>query len=100
MNPLVRSTTVAQVLPKEEIKYAFDITKADQISDHLLKDKQIKLLEGYKNPSMKELNEKKYCKWHNRWSHITKNCLVLWNAIQKIIMEGRLKFLKEIKESC
>ena len=39
--------------------YSFDITKADQIFDVLLKDKQIGLLEGKKMPSAEEIKNKK-----------------------------------------
>ncbi|XP_077223021.1 uncharacterized protein LOC143856637 [Tasmannia lanceolata] len=54
-----------------EKQYAFDITKADQIFDQLLKDKQLKLSEGHKLPLANELQGKRYCKWHNAWSHNT-----------------------------
>lgn len=92
LNTLVWSTTVVQPPPKEEIKFAFNIIKIDQIFDHLLKDQQINLSEGHKIPSIEELRGKKYCKQHNRWSHITNKCPVFHNIMQKSIMEGRLKF--------
>lgn len=57
-----------------------------------MKDKQIQLPEGHKISSAKELREKKYWKWHNQWSHTTNNYWVFRNAIQKSIVEGRLKF--------
>ena len=37
--------------------YSFDITKADQIFDVLLKDKQIILPEGSKMPSIEEIKK-------------------------------------------
>ena len=39
-----------KVKAEEKEAYLFDISKADQIFDFLVKDKQIKLLEGHKLP--------------------------------------------------
>ena len=33
-----------------------------------------------------------YCKWHNSWSHSTKNCIVFRDKIQEQIRKGSLKF--------
>lgn len=84
-------------LLKEEVKHASHIIKMDSISYPLLKDKQIKLLEGHKIPSVKELKGKKYYKEHTWWSHSTNGCLVFQNVIWKFIMEGRLKFSNKNK---
>ena len=43
-------------------KYSFDIYKADEIFDHLLEGKKIKLLDDVKLPSIEVLKGKKYCK--------------------------------------
>ncbi|KAJ8555382.1 hypothetical protein K7X08_012878 [Anisodus acutangulus] len=75
----------------DKVNYSFNITKADQIFDHLLKDKQIRLLDGYRIPSVEELKDKKYCKWHNSYNHSTSNCVVFRKAIQKGIKVGRFK---------
>ena len=53
--------------------YLFEISKANQIFDCLVKDKQIKLLEGRKIHPADEIRGKKYCKWHHSWTHTT-NC--------------------------
>ena len=59
---------------KEKIKieeneaFLFDISKADQIFDFLIKDKQIKLLEGYKLPPTNQIQNMKHRKWHNLYS--------------------------------
>lgn len=58
---------------KNKVEYAFDISKVDQIFDHLLKDQQIRLMEGHKIPSAEELKNKKYCKWHNSYTYSTTN---------------------------
>ena len=72
-------------------KYLFDISKADQIFYHLLKDQQIKLSDGHKIPSPKELKNKKYYKWHHSFSHTMVNYVVFRTAIQKALKEGRFK---------
>ena len=77
---------------KEE--FSFDISKANQIFDYLLKDQQIKLSHGHRILSLEQLKNKRYCKWHNSFSHATINCVVFRNAIQKVIKEGRFKLVK------
>jgi hypothetical protein len=51
--------------------FDFDVTKTEQIFDLLLKEKQLKIPEGLKFPTVQELNGKPYCKWHNSLSHAT-----------------------------
>lgn len=58
---------------------------------YLLKDQQIRLMDGHKIPSADEIQDKKYCKWHNSYSHNASNCLVFQQAIQKALKEGRIK---------
>ena len=50
-----------EVTKPDKDSYLFDISNADQIFDCLVKDKQIKLLEGHKIPPSDELKGKKYC---------------------------------------
>ena len=57
--------------------YSFNITKADKIFDILLKDKQIILPKGKKMPSIKEIKNQKFCKYHQIIGHLTNNCSVL-----------------------
>ncbi|KAL2497841.1 putative retroelement [Abeliophyllum distichum] len=81
---------------KEENKKArtflFDITKDDIIFDRLYKDKQIKLSEKHKLPSLEQIEGKKYCKWHNARSHTTNSCLVLRHVLHDAIESGRIIF--------
>ncbi|CAL9005196.1 unnamed protein product [Prunus brigantina] len=70
--------------------YTFDISKAEQIFDQLLKEKIIKLSNDHDIPSANELRNKTYCKFHNVWSHTTNNCLVFRNA--DLINRKILKF--------
>ena len=61
--------------------YSFDITKAYQIFDVLLKDKQIILPEGKKMPSVKEIKIKKFCKYHKIIRHSTNHCIRFRDSI-------------------
>ncbi|KAK1619170.1 hypothetical protein QYE76_024687 [Lolium multiflorum] len=72
--------------------FEFDVTKAEQIFDLLLKEKQLKLPEGHKIPTAQELNGKPYCKWHNTFTHTTNDCRVWRQQIQMAIEQGRLIF--------
>ncbi|KAK1670934.1 hypothetical protein QYE76_059093 [Lolium multiflorum] len=72
--------------------FDFDVTKTEQIFDLLLKEKQLKIPEGLKIPTVQELNGKPYCKWHNSVSHATNNCRVWRQQIQMAIEQGRLIF--------
>ncbi|XP_050229195.1 uncharacterized protein LOC126678335 [Mercurialis annua] len=73
-------------------EYSFDLTKADDIFDALLKDGQISLSEGHTIPPSEELVGKDYCKYHNSWRHSTNNCVNFRNVIKKAISEGKLLF--------
>ncbi|KAK1632270.1 hypothetical protein QYE76_006585 [Lolium multiflorum] len=72
--------------------FDFDVTKTEQIFDLLLKEKQLKIPEGLKFPTVQELNGKPYCKWHNSLSHATNDCRVWRQQIQMAIEQGRLIF--------
>ncbi|KAK1619151.1 hypothetical protein QYE76_024668 [Lolium multiflorum] len=72
--------------------FDFDVTKAEQIFDLLLKEKQLKVPEGHKIPTVQELNGKPYCKWHNTFTHATNDCRVWRQQIQMAIEQGRLIF--------
>ena len=72
--------------------YSFNITKVDQIFDVLLNDKHIILLKGKKMPSVQEMKNLKFCKYHQIVGHLTNNCVRFRDLIQKATKEGRLKF--------
>ncbi|XP_059629737.1 uncharacterized protein LOC132272650 [Cornus florida] len=72
--------------------YSFDLSKTDQIFDHLMADKMISLPKLHKIPSASDLKGKEYCKYHNSWNHATNDCTVLRCEFQKAIDEGTLKF--------
>ncbi|KAK1604301.1 hypothetical protein QYE76_027974 [Lolium multiflorum] len=72
--------------------FDFDVTKAEQIFDLLLKEKQLKVPEGHKISTAQELNGKPYCKWHNTFTHATNDCRVWRQQVQMAIEQGRLIF--------
>lgn len=66
---------------RNKTECSFDISKADQIFEYPLKDKQIWLLDGQKIPPPEDLKGKKYCKRHYSYNHDTSNCIVSRKAI-------------------
>ena len=70
--------------------FDFDVAKAEQIFDLLLKEKQLKLPENHKLPTMQELRGRLYCKWHHSFTHATNDCKELRWQIQSAIEQGRL----------
>jgi len=66
------------------------VTKAEQIFDLLLKEKQLKLPENHKLPTSQELLGRLYCKWHHSFTHATGECKELRRLIQSAIEQGRL----------
>ena len=79
------------VKQKELVKgFDFNVAKALQIFDLLLKEKQLKLPENHKLPMTQELQGRKYCKWHHSFTHATNDCKELLRQIQSAIERGRL----------
>ena len=70
--------------------FDFDVAKAEQIFDLLLKEKQLKLPENHKLPSVQELQGRLYCKWRHSFTHATNDCKELCWQIQSAIEQGRL----------
>ena len=70
--------------------FDFDVAKAEQIFDLLLKEKQLKLPENHKQPTAQELQGRLYCKWHHSFTHATNDCKELRRQIQSAIEQGRL----------
>ena len=51
-------------------KYTFDFTFCDRVFDMLLKNNFIRIIDHNAVPSVKNLEEITYCKWHNSSDHI------------------------------
>jgi hypothetical protein len=63
-----------RVPTRDEIKYTFDVSKCNKLFKVLLKGGVIWLAEGHVMPSVEYLAKKKYCKWHDSYSHTTNEC--------------------------
>jgi hypothetical protein len=59
---------------KEDLKFTFDVSKCDKLFDVLLQNKIIRLKGGHVVPATEQLIRKKYCKWHDSFSHTTNEC--------------------------
>jgi hypothetical protein len=59
------------VSQKDEMKHTFDVSKCDKLSDVLVQGGVIKLKEDHNIPTAELLAKKKYCKWHDSYSHTT-----------------------------
>ncbi|RYQ80192.1 hypothetical protein Ahy_Scaffold1g106760 isoform D [Arachis hypogaea] len=64
----------------------------EKIFDVLLKDKKLILPEGRTLLSVKDLKKKPYYKFHQATSHLINSCVRFRDLIQKVIIEGHLKF--------
>jgi hypothetical protein len=76
----------------EKIRYTFDLTLCDNLFDILLENNFIKLFDHKVSPSPPELEDRKYCKWHNFFNHNTSDCNIFRQFIQSAIDTGRLRF--------
>ncbi|XP_059671115.1 uncharacterized protein LOC132316659 [Cornus florida] len=66
------STLAARKGPADTGKsYSFNLSKTDQIFDHLMADKMISLPKGHRILSASDLKGKEYCKYHNSWNYAT-----------------------------
>jgi hypothetical protein len=72
--------------------YDFDVTKADNLFDFLMKEGRIKLPEGHSMLQPDGVKDKKYSGFHDRNSHSINECRVFRVRIQKAIQEGHPKF--------
>jgi hypothetical protein len=84
---------------KEEMKFTFDVSKCDKLFDVskcdklfdvLLQNNVIKLKGGHVIPSAEQLAWRKYCKWHNSFSHTTNKCNYFHRQIQSALNDGWL----------
>jgi hypothetical protein len=76
----------------EKIKYTFDFTLCDNLFHILLENNFIKLFDHKVSLSPPELEDQKYCKWHNSFNHNTSDCNIIHQFIQSTIDIGRLRF--------
>jgi hypothetical protein len=72
------------------LKFTFDVTKCDKLFDVLLQNKVIRLKGGHVIPTAEQLAQKKYCKWHDSFSHTTNECNYFHGQIQSALNDDRL----------
>jgi hypothetical protein len=60
---------------KDDMKFTFDVSKCDKLFDMLLQNKVVRLKGGHVIPTAQQLAWKKYCKWHDSFSHTTNECI-------------------------
>jgi hypothetical protein len=75
---------------KEEVKYTFDVPKCDRLFDVLVRGGVIRLSEGHVVRSAEQLAKKKYCKWHNSYSHTTNECNYFCWQVQSALNDDQL----------
>jgi hypothetical protein len=70
------------------MKYTFDVSKCDHLSDLLLRGGVIRLTEGHVIPNADLLAKKTYCKWPDSYTHTTNECNYFWQLVQLVIEDG------------
>jgi hypothetical protein len=75
---------------KGEMKFTFDISKCEKLFDVLLQNNIVKLKGGHVIPSTEQLARRKYCKWHDSFSHTTNECNYFHRQIQLALNDSRL----------
>jgi hypothetical protein len=75
-------------------KYTIEFTFCDHVFDILLENNFIRIIDHNAFPSIQNLEELTYCKWHNSFDHNTSNCNMFHRLIQSAIDKGRLRFPK------
>jgi hypothetical protein len=78
----------------KESKYTFEFIFYDHVFDVLLKNSFIRIIDHNTLPSVQNLEELTYCKWHNSSDHNTSNCNIFHRVIQSAIDKVRLGFSK------
>ncbi|GKV39528.1 hypothetical protein SLEP1_g47286 [Rubroshorea leprosula] len=71
--------TVKRYVGEAGKQYTFDISKTNEIFDHLKKSGLIKLPPGHKIPMAGEIGNREYCKYYNSWKHSTKVKYPFWS---------------------
>jgi hypothetical protein len=75
---------------RDEMRFTFDVLKCDKLFDILLQNNVIRLKGGHVIPTADQLARRKYCKWHNSFSHMTNECNYFLRQIQSALNDGRL----------
>lgn len=68
------------------------MSKCEEIFDLLVKDGQIIVPHGLKDPPLEQKKKRGFCKFHNSLGHKTHHCVLFRDLVQKALKEGRLQF--------
>jgi hypothetical protein len=72
------------------MRFTFDVSKCDKLFDVFVQGGVIKLKEGHYMPTPESLAKKRYCKWHDSYSHTTNECNYFQQQVQSALNDGRL----------
>lgn len=72
--------------------YTFDVSKCDEIFDLLVKDGQIIIPQGLKDPPLEKKKKRGFCKFHNFLGHKTSKCVIFRDLVHKALKDGKLQF--------
>ncbi|KAM1207380.1 hypothetical protein ACFX14_008110 [Malus domestica] len=76
--------------PPKYQSYSFDLTKAPEIYEELVRARVILPDNTKKMPKPEELRGKKYCKLHYTFNHSIVNCVQFRDWVQDLIVKGKL----------
>ncbi|KAM1777274.1 hypothetical protein ACFX11_043959 [Malus domestica] len=76
--------------PPKYQSYSFDLAKAPEIYEELVRARIILPDSNKKMSKLEELKGKKYCKLHYTFNHSIANCVQFRDWIQDLIMKGKL----------
>ncbi|KAM1030127.1 hypothetical protein PS2_033772 [Malus domestica] len=76
--------------PPKYQSYSFDLTKAAEIYEELVRARVIVPDSTKKLPKPEEMIGKKYCKLHCTFNHSIANCVQFRDWIQDLIVKGKL----------
>ncbi|XP_070677872.1 uncharacterized protein [Malus domestica] len=76
--------------PPKYQSYSFDLAKAHEIYEELVRARVILPDNTKKMPKPEELRGKKYCKLHYTFNHSIANCVQFRDWIQDLIVKGKL----------
>ncbi|CAN6712993.1 unnamed protein product [Malus baccata var. baccata] len=76
--------------PPKYQSYSFDLAKAPEIYEELVRARVIVPDSTKKMPKPEELRGKKYCKLHYTFNHSITNCVQFRDWVQDLIVKGKL----------
>ncbi|KAM2523062.1 hypothetical protein PS1_029924 [Malus domestica] len=78
------------IKPPKYQRYSFDLAKAPEIYEELVRARVIVPDSTKKMPKPEELKEKKYCKLHYTINHFITNYVQFRDWVQDLIVKGKL----------